>query len=235
MNKPSLLLVPGSLCNGTLFREQIACFQSDYDITLADYGAYGSVEEMARHILAEAPDTFALAGLSLGGIIALEMMTQAAHRIERLALLDSNHRKMPNDKAVRRQQEIDMVSMGGPSALSALIEDRYCSLYFSPVHRHDPSLKKIVLDMTRATGVQVFINQWRAAINRPDYTQLLPDIDCPSLVLCGEDDIVCPPELHHDMANQIPGATLQLIAECGHLSTLEAPAAVNQALADWLR
>lgn len=233
MKKP-LLLLPGSLCDATLFQHQIAFFDADYDISVADLSRHNNITKIAQQVLADAPQTFALAGLSLGGIVALEIMTQAPQRVTRLALLDSNYRTMPADVAVVRQQEIDAIAEGGKTALMALIENHYYPRYVSTVHVADNVLKSIVLKMASVAGVPAMLNQWQAVIQRADYTQLLSEIACPTLVLCGEHDALCDLELHRTMAAQISKAILQVIPDCGHLSTLESPIAVNHALLEWL-
>ena len=233
--KTTLLLLPGSLCNAALFRYQIARFGDEYDIKIADLSGSDNVEEMGRRVLAELPKSFILCGLSLGGIVALEIMTQAPRRVERLALLDTNYCPMSVENAAAREQEIQSVAPAGEQALLELIANDYYPSYVSAGRVTDQKLQSVVVEMARTAGMETMVNQWRAVMGRPDYTRLLPGITCPTLVLCGEEDALCSAESHRSMAAQIPGASLKIIPGCGHLSALEAPDAVNSALSAWLQ
>ena len=230
-----LLLLPGSLCDATLFQAQLDYFSTQYEISVADISASNSIETIAAKILTMFPGTLALAGLSMGGIIAFELVRQAPKRVERLALLDTNYRAETTEGVVRRNREVEAVRQGGEQALLALIEDIYYPRYVAPLRLSDQALKTVVVNMARNAGVPSFFNQWQALAQRADYTELLSRISCPTLVLCGEDDTMCSSALHRTMVTEIPGAELEVIPNCGHLSTLEAPEAVNQALARWLR
>ena len=235
MTATSLLLLPGSLCDATLFQAQLDYFSShQYEVSVADIGVDNSIKTIAEQALTILPGPLAVAGLSMGGIIAFEMVRQAPQRIERLALLDTNYRAETAEGVARRNREIETVRQGGEQALLSLIENTYYPRYVAPTRLSDKALKTVVLDMAYNTGVQAFFNQWQALEQRSDYAELLPQIACPTLVLCGEEDVMCNPALHRTMANEIPGAVLEVIPNCGHLSTLEAPGAVNKVLARWL-
>jgi len=170
----------------------------------------------------------------MGGIVAFEILRQAPERVERLALLDTNpEAEMPHSRE-RRIAEIAAIKAGGSMALQALIGNDYFPYYVAVCHLDNQFLKQVVLDMAKETGETAFVNQWQALMNRPVSGSGLSNIACKTLVLCGGEDALCRPEIHREMASKIPDSELRIIKNCGHLSTLEAPDEVNQALDSWL-
>ena len=167
----------------------------------------------------------------MGGIVAMEMWRQAPERIERMALLDTNFRAdAPERKSIRDRQMEDVA--GGE--LEAVLRDELKPNYLADCHRGNLALLDEVLAMGLSLGPEIFRRQSLALRDRPDSTATLPGISCPTLVLCGDEDRLCPPDLHREMAEHIPGAQLEIIPQCGHLSTMEQPAAVTTALVNWL-
>ena len=228
-----LLLVPGSLCTDMLFQAQISAFKGDREVLVGDFSNCDSIEAMATKVLREAPAEFALAGLSMGGIVAFEMFRQAPERIERIALLDTNPRgELPENMPVR-QQQINIVTQGGVDSLRTLVSQQLMPKYAFDSERL-LKLKPLVMEMALEVGADEFINQWRALASRPDSWSTLKDIRCPTLILCGIHDALCSEKLHRDMAQEIKHAKLEIIQQAGHLSTLDAPEQVNSALQDWL-
>ena len=194
-----LLLLPGSLCTSTLFQAQISAFKGDRDVLVADFSNCDSIEAMATKVLREAPAEFALAGLSMGGIVAFEMFRQAPERIERIALLDTNPRgELPENMPVR-QQQINIVTQGGVDSLRTLVSQQLMPKYAFDSERL-LKLKPLVMEMALEVGADEFINQWRALASRPDSWSTLKDIRCPTLILCGIHDALCSEKLHRDMA-----------------------------------
>ena len=105
------------------------------------------------------------------------------------------------------------------------------------VHRRrhgDATLKALVRTMAEETGVEAFVRQQNALINRVDARPQLASILCPTLVLVGDGDLLTPQELSQEIVDAIHGARLVTVPDCGHLSTVEQPDAVNKALLDWL-
>jgi len=228
-----LLLLPGSLCTGMLFHAQISAFKDDREVVVADFSNCDSIEAMATKVLMEAPAEFALAGLSMGGIVAFEIFRQAPERIKRIALLDTNPRgELPENVPVR-QEQINTVAQGGAESLRTLVSQQ-----LMPKYAFDSEqllkLEPLVMEMALEVGTDEFINQWRALASRADSWSTLKDIRCPTLILCGIHDALCSEKLHRDMAQEIKHAKLEIIQEAGHLSTLDAPEQVNSALEDWL-
>jgi len=228
-----LLLLPGALCNDLLFQPQIAFFKGHREVIFANFSNCDSIEAMAAKVLNEAPAEFALAGLSLGGIVAFEMFKQAPQRIKRIALLDTNPRvELPQNVSVRHQQ-INNIAQGGVESLKTLVSQQLMPKYVfdsEQLLRREPLVMEMALDI----GTGEFINQWRALASRADSWSILKDIRCPTLILCGVHDVLCNEKLHRDMALEIQHARLEIISEAGHLSTLDAPEQVNRALETWL-
>jgi len=225
-----LLLLPGLLCDRRLWLPQIAALADIATPIVADLTRDDSFAGMARRVLAEAPPRFALAGLSMGGYVAQEIMRQAPNRVTRLALLDTSARADTPEQSQRRRDLIALTERGEfrgvtPRLLPYLIHaDRL----------GDTALVTIIMDMARAVGVEAFRRQETAILARVDGRADLARIAVPTLVLCGRDDRLTPPKLAEEMAALIPQAKLRLVDHCGHMTTLEEPALVNDALRDWL-
>ncbi len=228
----NLLLLPGMMCGQGLWQAQEQCLGADYHIHHGDITSDDSVAAIATRVLQQAPDTFALAGLSMGGIVAMEMWRQAPERIERMALLDTNFRPDTEERQAIRDRQVIEVRQG---ELGVILKDELKPNYLAACHRNNTALLDDVLYMGMALGEGVFERQSLALRNRPDSTATLKNITCPTLVLCGDEDGLCSPQLHREMAASIPGANLEIIPQCGHLSTMEQPQAVNEALRQWLQ
>lgn len=225
------VLIPGLLCTPRLYAEQLPALWRFGAVTVADHTRDESVAGIARRILAAAPPRFALAGLSMGGYTAFEIMRVAPGRVARLALLDTSARADVPEQTERRRAQIALAQQG---RFGEVLEP----LFLSWVHRsrrNDESLRRIVRRMAEQdSGPEVFVRQQRAIMSRPDSRPDLAAIRCPTLVLVGDGDEATPPDRAAEIANGIPGARLVTIPECGHLSTLERPEHVTQALVDWL-
>ncbi len=230
MPDDTLVLVPGLNCTERLFEPQIAALRDRLDVMIADHRRDDSMVGIARRLLAAAPSRFALAGLSMGGYVALEVMRQAPERVSRLALLDTNARADTEEARANRQRLIALAERGRFDEVHAALWPRLVH----PKRRDDASLERIVRDMAEVTGPEAFVRQQRAILGRSDLRPTLAAIAVPTLVLVGEDDALTPPDLSREMAQAIPGATLVVVPDCGHLSSLERPEAVTEALTRWL-
>ena len=213
------------MCDSRLWTPQVRAF--DRPVFHADTTAADNFRDMAARALTDAPNQFAVAGLSMGGILAFEIWRQAPERVTHLALLDTNpHAEVPARKALRPQQ-IETALAGG---LRELAIESLKPLYLAEAHRDDAELLETILDMALALGPEVFRRQSLALRDRIDSMPTLATIDCPTLVMCGDEDALCPAEYHELMAREIPGARLCVIENCGHLSTLEQPGTVTKEL-----
>ena len=226
-----LILVPGLLCDEALWREQATALAGRTRVAVSDAPRRGAtVAAMAEALLDGAPPRFALAGLSLGGYVALEAVRRAPGRVARLALLDSSARADTAEQSARRRQLMALAADGG----FAEVVRALAHAFVHPGRRDDSVLLGQVAAMAGRVGCEAFLRQQRAIIGRRDQRDALGAIACPTLVLCGRDDALTPPALSEELAAGIPGARLVLVDRCGHLSTLERPHAVNAALRDWL-
>jgi pimeloyl-ACP methyl ester carboxylesterase len=226
-----IVLIPGLLCSPRLYTEQLPALWRFGAVTVADHTRDDSVAGIARRLLAAAPPRFALAGLSMGGYTAFEVMRQAPDRVTRLALLDTSARADTPEQTERRRGQIALAQQG---RLSDVLEPLFVS-WVHRTRRNDDGLRRIVRRMAEQdSGPETFVRQQTAIMTRPDSRPGLHSIRCPTLVLVGDGDESTPPDRAVEIANGIPGARLVTVPECGHLSTLERPEDVTQALVEWL-
>ncbi len=218
------------MCDARLFGPQVAAFSSGRVVHCAPIGGHDSMESLAAQVLHDAPPRFALAGLSMGGIVAMEVLRQAPGRIAGIALLDTNPRAELPQVAERRGPQIDKVGRGG---LEAVMRDEMKPNYLTDGPNRGAILD-LCMEMALSLGDTVFVNQSRALANRPDQQDTLRAYDGPALVLCGRDDALCPVERHELMHGLMAGSQLTIIDGAGHLPTLEQPEETNAALAAWL-
>jgi pimeloyl-ACP methyl ester carboxylesterase len=226
-----IVLVPGLNCSARLYAEQIPALWGFGPVTIADHRRDDSVAAIAAHILATAPPRFALVGLSMGGYVAFAIAREAPERVARLALLDTSARPDTAEQSERRRGLIALAEGGQFSKLPDLLFPVF-------VHRDrqgDETLRAILHTMAEETGPQAFVRQQRAIMTRPDSRPLLTSVRCPTLVLVGDGDEPTPPALSEEIAAGIAGSRLVVVPDCGHLSTLERPQTVNQALVEWLK
>jgi len=188
------------------------------------------ISDLATDVLANAPQQFALAGFSMGGIVAMEIVRQAPDRVTKLALLDTNPRAEILDRQQQREPQIASVLAGN---LVSVMRDEMKPHYLGDSSDRKTILK-VCMEMAQALGPDVFVTQSRALQNRPDQTSTLSAVQVPTLVLCGEDDRLCPVSTHEEMQRSIPSATLAIIAGAGHMPTLEQPEKTNAAIGRWL-
>jgi pimeloyl-ACP methyl ester carboxylesterase len=226
-----VVLVPGLNCSARLYAEQVPELWQFGPVIIADHRHDDSMTALARRILANAPPRFALAGLSMGGYIAFEIMRQAPDRVAKLALLDTGARaEVPERTEARRP----LMALAQQGRLGEITDDQFPLLVHRKRHG-DQALKAIVRAMNQETGADAYLRQQEAIMGRPDSRPTLAAIDCPTLVLVGDDDQLTPPELAREMANGIRGAKLVIVPESGHLSTIEQPQAVTKALVEWMQ
>jgi pimeloyl-ACP methyl ester carboxylesterase len=227
-----LVLLPGMMCDARLFEPQIRELSGATEILVGDITRQDTMAALAAAVLAEAPfERFALAGLSMGGIVAMNMLARSPERIAGLALLDTNHLAETPERQALRQPQIARARRGD---LATVLVEEMKPHYFGPAQKGNRSLLDLVLRMGLELGPEVFERQSLALKDRPDASDTLSRYRGPVLLLCGEHDRLCPPDRHRDMARLMSQARLVTVPDSGHLSTLEAPDAVTAALRDWL-
>ena len=226
-----LLLVPGLVCSPRIYAPQLPALWRMGPVMFPNHIRDNTMAGIAKRILDEAPKRFALAGHSMGGYIALEIFRQAPERISRLGLLNTSARPETPEVTAGRHALIAETKAGGYPA----IVGKLFAKFVHPARMNDAGLKKIVMDMADDVGSERFIAQLEAIMSRSDSRPLLASVKCPTLVLTSDTDNMVPNEFSHEMAKAIPGAKLVVIPECGHMTLVEKPEAVTQALLDWMR
>jgi pimeloyl-ACP methyl ester carboxylesterase len=219
------------LASARLYEPQIPELWRFGPVTIADHTRDDSMTAIARRILVCAPPRFALAGLSMGGYVAFELLRQAPARIARLALLDTTARPDTPEQSAARNEQIALAAAG---KLDEVVQAQFLRLVH-PERRGDAQLREIIRQMAQEVGAEAFARQQQAIMGRADSRPELEAIHVPTLVLVGEGDQVTPPERAAEMAQAIRGARLVTVPGSGHLSTLERPHEVTQALIEWLR
>lgn len=229
--RPTLILIPGLLCDAALWAHQVVALSDMVNVHVADIADEISMEDLAGSVLDHAPDSFALAGLSMGGYVAQEIMRQDPSRVSHLALLDTNARADLPEQSLMREALMAEAEAGDFDAIAPKLLPKLVNVE----HAQDPAIAKVVMQMAERIGVDGFLNQQNAILNRIDGRGDLAKINCPTLVLCGADDIMTPPAVHQEMVDGIgANAKLVVVPDSGHLSPLEQPDAVTAAMRAWL-
>ncbi|ASS95475.1 alpha/beta fold hydrolase [Peribacillus simplex] len=229
MDKVPLILLPGTLCDERLW--ETVNLSDLTDVKVCDVSKADTIEGIAKSVLEEAPDKFALAGLSLGGIISLEIMRLAPERVMKLALLDTNPNPPTLEQIEGWERFIDMANNG--QFLDITI-NHLLPVLIHPDRRNDEALVSKIIDMAEKIGIKGYINQLKAVMTRSDQRPILPAIACPTMILVGRDDRVCPLHMSEFLSENIPTSSLEIISHSGHLSPLEQPEKVSAALRKWL-
>jgi pimeloyl-ACP methyl ester carboxylesterase len=230
-NTMPILLVPGLVSSPRIFAPVIPALWRLGPVTVANHIRDDNMGAIARRILAEAPPRFALAGHSMGGYIAFEIMRQAPERVAKLALINTQARPDTPETTTRRRGQIARAQGGEYHA----ILDELFSGFVHPSRREDASLRQLVHDMGDDIGPEAFVRQQMAVMHRADSRPMLAWIKCPTLVLSGDEDNTIPNSLSVEMAGGIPGAKLVILPNCGHLPQPEQPQATADAMVEWLR
>lgn len=225
-------MLPGTLCTGAIFAQQVQALHSVADrVEIVEFQTENSIEAMARSVERSVPDgtRLAVAGFSMGGMVALAMAARYPERLAGLALLNSNcHAEIPGRIAARRQH----LAMSREMGMTRLVEEIYLPRY---LHRQEERNRKLILDMARQLGPQCFEAQVDALAGRVDASRVLGALTCPTLILGSENDELCPPAMQRKMHGLARCSNLVMLSDCGHFSTLERPGAVSDALVNWYR
>ena len=226
-----ILLVPGLVSSPGIYAPIVPALWQMGPVMVANHIRDDSMAAIARRILAEAPPRFALAGHSMGGYIAFEIVRQAPERVLRLALINTQAHADTPEATTRRRSQMTRAQAGEYRA----ILDELFSGFVHPSRRERADLRQLVYDMGDDVGVEGFVRQQTAIIARPDSRPTLAAIACPTLVLTGDEDNTIPNKLSKEMADGISGAKLVILPNCGHLPQPEQPEATAKAMVEWLR
>jgi pimeloyl-ACP methyl ester carboxylesterase len=226
-----IVLIPGLLLTARFYAEQLPALWRFGPVTIADHTRADSMATIAEQILATAPPRFALAGLSMGGYLAFEIMRREPERVTRLALLDTSARPDTPEQTQSRRELIELAAAGRLDEVA----EHLLTVFVHPDRLADEPLCATVREIAQATGPEAFVRQETAIIGRPDSRPDLGAIRCPTLVLVGDADVLTPPDCAAEIAAGIEGARLVTVEHCGHLTALERPDEVTLALVEWLR
>lgn len=232
----TLMLLPGLNCDAAVWAPQVAALKSQANCLIPAWGLRDSLTAMAEQVLAEAPsERFAVAGHSMGGRVALEVLRLAPQRVERLALLSTGTHPLAAGEAGEKEKagRMALLKIAQAQGMRAMAKE-WAKGMVHPDRLGTPLFEQ-VLDMFERGSAAQYAAQIKALLNRPDAAPLLPTIQCPTLVLTGREDGWSGPAQHEAMAAAIPGAQLVIVEHSGHMCTLEQPQAVSAALAAWLQ
>ncbi len=226
----SLILLPGLLCDKRLWAAQTNGLAGSARVITPDLTGYESIESMADGVLDQVPGGFSLAGFSMGGCVALEVVANAPERVRRLALLSTSPKGILSAVRSHYLDSIASIEAGG---LDAYLADAF-PLYVAPVRAHDRALWNIFAAMAKSLGRAVAVRQMHGLLAYRGFRGDLGRIACPAVIICGQEDRRTPVAVHEELAGQIPGARLRVIERAGHFTPLEEPQAVTDVLRDWL-
>ena len=226
-----LVFLPGMMCDARLFGPQIAALSPEFSVMVCPVTRGERIEEIASALLDDLPSRFALAGLSMGGIVAMEILRRAPGRVTRLALMDTNPLAETPHTAAAREPQIVKARAG---RLLDVMRDEMKPHYLAP-GKYRGEILKLVMDMADSLGPETFVRQSRALQRRRDQQATLRKCKVPTLILCGAHDALCPIKRHTFMAELIQGAELLVLDDAGHLPTLEMPDDTTAALRRWMQ
>jgi pimeloyl-ACP methyl ester carboxylesterase len=230
MPQPPLLFLPGLLEDADAFEHQVAGLGGPSACVTADLTRGDTIAGMAEDALEQAPtEVFALAGHSMGGYVALEMLRRAPQRIDRVAFLNTHARPDSPESTANRQRLMALAERDFPAVMQQLLPR-----IVSPAHLKDAVISGKITEMALGTGKEAFLRQERAIIDRIDSRAQLAAIRCPALVVAAREDGIMPLEWLEELAGGIAGARLEVVEDCGHCSTLEQPERVTALLRGWL-
>ena len=230
MPKPFVAFACAHLTDERLYSAQVAALDPKYECRVFAFRDHDTLGGMAKELLANTPERFTLIGLSLGGYLSFEIIRRELHRLERLVLMDTTAVADTPARRAGRDADIAKVREGGIDALVPELAPRW----MHPAHAKRADLVELMGSMARSIGARGQLNQQRAMMARPDSHDDLARVTVPTLVMCGRQDPVTPVPDHEAMAARVTGARLEIIENCGHLSTIEQPDAVSRVLIDWL-
>ncbi|KNZ33380.1 MAG: alpha/beta hydrolase [Methylibium sp. NZG] len=235
VERPHLVLLPGLVCDAAVWHPQVEALCDIANCHVIDYGTRDSLRAMAEHVLATAPaPRFALAGHSMGGRVAFEVMRLAPERVTHLALLDTSYHPLPEGEAGAAEKAGRLALLATARAHGMRAMGRAWAVPMVHPDRVGTPVFDAVLDMIERCTPAHFEAQIHALLNRPDAAPMLATIACPTLLLCGREDGWSPPWRHEFMRDAIAGSTLVVVERCGHMCTMEQPEAVAGAMRAWL-
>lgn len=235
MSRPALILLPGLLCDRSVWAAQVEALGATFECIVPSYGEIDSIPGMARSVLAQAPERFLLAGHSMGGRVALEVLRAAPQRVRRLVLMDTGFRARAPGEAgnAEERQRRRLVEMGYREGMRAMGREWLAGMVH-PDRLGDTALVESILAMIERFPPETHEAQIRALLARPEAADVLATIACPTLLVCGRQDAWSPLSRHEEMQGLIPGSRLSVVENSGHMSTMEQAPQVNALLREWM-
>jgi pimeloyl-ACP methyl ester carboxylesterase len=234
MKKETLVLLTGMMCDERLWKEQLdAPILQNFSFFLPKSESFysDSIEKMARNILSEIPsEKFFVMGLSMGGIVLMEIYRQAKDRVLGIVLADTNHKAETSKRQIQRTEDLKLMQKMG---LKKFVIEKMKVNYLSEQAKNKKEIYQLVVQMAENLGTNYFKKQSIALKNRRDYTDTMRTIDCPTLILCGEQDQLCPVSRHLEMKELIANTQLEVLENTGHLSCLESPEKFNRCIKNY--
>ena len=230
-DRSSVVLLHGLACDSYLWETTEGYLQrADFEVHQPIMRNQDSISRMAEFVLDEVEGNFILGGLSMGGYVAFEIWRQAPERVKAIILCDTKHRLDNPERVKAREQTMQLVQKGKFDQMARLFH----RMLTAPDYLDDVEKSERLMAMIYRTSPEEYLRQQTAIFNRPDSTETLTTIDCPTLIICGELDQITPPAVHEEMAGKLPSAQLEIISGAGHLSTLEAGETVGPVICNWL-
>ncbi len=225
-----VVFLPGLLCDGALWAKSIEALQDRIEPFVPRLTEYDTIGYLAAHVLREAPPQFSLAALSMGGYVAFEIMRQAPERVLRLCLFNTSARADTPEQVERRRSLLALSKQGAFKGVTPQL----LPLLVHPQHLEDTGIMATILAMAMRVGREAFQRQQNAILNRIDSRPTLPRIACPTRVVAGQEDMLTPPDIMHEIAHGIPGSKFTTLKQCGHLAPLEQPEICVELMQRWL-
>ena len=225
--KPFIVLMPGMMCNHCVFSHQINALEKFFNVIVIEFNEHYDIELGVKNLASNLPNKFHLLGHSMGGIVAMELVKQHSKRVLSLALLNTNpyeEKQELKDKRNKTLKELDSLD------LISLMKSDYISRYFPDDCRDKNKLIQQCVDMASILDKKVFYNQSVALRDRKDQTSILENVDCKTLIICGERDQLCPVSYHSDMNKMIKSSDLIVLEGVGHMPIIECPLILNNHL-----
>ena len=225
-----IVFIPGLMCTGRIYQHQVETLGQAHPVLLANHWSHDSMAGIAKSILDVASETFALAGMSMGGYVALEIMRQAPGRVTKLILMSTSAKPDTPERSADRRKQVEGARKYGVRAGTKALYPKLVH----PARHEDAPLLTTFFEMAEELGVDAFANQIEAVIGRPDSRPMLGKITAPTLVIAGKDDVLITPDNSEELANGIPGARLALVEHCGHMGMIERPETYTKLISGFL-
>lgn len=234
--RPHLLLLPGLVCDDAIWQHQASYFSKITTVKIPDYGLSDSLEKMAQVVLRDAPERFAVAGHSMGGRVAFEILRRVPERVVGVALLDTAHRPRATGEAGERERSdrfalLDVARSQGMRAMAR----QWIPRIVHPARLSDEAFINSIIEMIDRKTADIFAAQINALLERPDAAPVLRSVRSPTMILCGREDLWSPLAGHREMAALVPQSKLVIIENCAHMAPMERPEEVTSTLSEWLQ